>query len=184
LVERKNIFSVGSARMASDFGPFAAFKTTEPEPTTVANLEKRAAMAERAADQARRDLAAEKARKGLAASADDKDEKIARWARQAALDERARIFAILTAPIAARQPRLAEKFAFESDVPARAAIAAMEETDRANAASRAKSAADLIVLAGQRARGLVPCEVTAGPKVFVKFSAEEILAAAKKRDGK
>jgi hypothetical protein len=66
LVEHKNIQSVGSARIASDFGrhdPFAPFRTTEPEPTTVANLERRLSMAERATEQARSDLAAEKARK-------------------------------------------------------------------------------------------------------------------------
>jgi hypothetical protein len=182
VVENKNIFSVGSARTASDFGrrddPFSPFRTAEP--TTVANLEKRATMAERAAEQARRDLATEKSRKGLTAEADDKDEKIARWARQAALDERARIFAILTSPIAARQPRLAEKFALESDVPARDAVAAMEAADRDAAAGRAKSTAELIVEMGKVRRGEVAATVTAGPKNFVTATPEAISVAARK----
>ena len=141
-------------------------------------------MADRAAQQARIDLAAAKSREGLTTEADDKDEKIGRWARQATLDERARVLAILTSPIALRQPRLAEKFALESDVPARDAIAAMEENERVNAASSAKSTADLIVLAGQMRRGEVAAPVTgAGPKVFVKMTAEEIIKAGKESRG-
>jgi hypothetical protein len=164
------------------FNPFMVEPASPP--ATVANLERRLSMAERAADQARRDLAAEKARKGLQAEDDDGgDDRLARWRRQGALDERARILAILTNPIAARQPRLAEKFALESDVPARDAIVAMEENERVNAASRAKSLADQIILASKKAKGEVACEVTAGPKVFVKMTAEDILRAAAKAHG-
>jgi hypothetical protein len=182
VVERKNIFSFGPARTASDFGrldPFAAFRTTEPEPTTVENLERRLSMAERAADQARRDLDAAKSRKGL----QGEDEKTSRWYRQAVLDERARILAILTNPIALRQPRLAEKFALESDVPARDAIAAMEENERVNAAGSAKSLAAKIIHAGEVRRGLADAPTTAAPKRFVKATPEDILAAARKARG-
>ena len=127
MVERRNIFSFGPARMASGFQrPFSAFRVEEPEPPTVARTsEPRLSMAERAAEQARRDLAAEKTRKGLDAEGDDdKDEKIARRTREGTLAERARILSILTAPVALRQSRLAKKFALESDVPPRDAIAA------------------------------------------------------------
>jgi hypothetical protein len=58
------------------------------------------------------------------------------------------------------------------------------ETASAAASQRSgKETADLIILAGQRARGEVPCEITAGPKNFVRMSAEEILAAARKARG-
>lgn len=84
--------------MASDFGrPFSPFRTEEPEPEppTVANLERRLSMAERAAEQARRDLATEKSRKGLAEAGGQDDDKPSSWYREAVLNERARIFAIL-----------------------------------------------------------------------------------------
>jgi hypothetical protein len=64
------------------------------------------------------------------------------------------------------------------------AIAMMKSCAAAAAQRTAQETADFIILWGRRARGEVPCEVTAGPKVFVKTSAEEILAAARKRDGK
>jgi hypothetical protein len=141
-------------------------------------------MAERATEQARIDLDAAKSRKGLKTEDDDRLARRDRIYRQATLDERARILAILTNPIALHQPRLAEKFALESDVPARDAIAAMEENERVNAASRAKSTADLIVLAGQMRRGEVAATVTgAGPKVLVKATSEEIIAAGRKARG-
>jgi hypothetical protein len=177
VVERKNIFS-----MASDFGrrdPFAPFRIEEP--TTVDNLERRLSMAERAAEQARIDLDVVKSSRGVAASVDDKDEKISRWTRQGALDERARILAILRNPVSLRQPRLAEKFAFKSDVPSRDAIAAMEEHDRDAAKINAKSLSDQIVHMGKVRRGEVDAPVTGtGPKTFVKATAEDILASGRK----
>jgi alkylhydroperoxidase/carboxymuconolactone decarboxylase family protein YurZ len=166
--------------------PFAAFRTEEQEPPTVANLERRLSMAERAADQARRDLATEKSRKGLTSAADDKDEKIERWARQGALAERERILAILTNPIAARQPRLADTFAFQSDIPAAEAVAAMEaQAPHADATQRsAKEMAAKIVHMGKVRRGEVAAPVTgAGPKNFVTATPEAISAAAKKARG-
>ncbi len=162
--------------------PFAAWAQPSPA-TAVSNLEKRAEMAARALEQAERDLAAARQR---VPSDDDAEKKLAEWRRQGALAERARIAAILRSAVAARQNHLADFYAFKTDVPAAEAIAAMEaQAPRAAAAQRtSKETADLIVLAGQRARGLVPCEVTAGAKIFVKFTAEEIMAAARKRDGK
>jgi hypothetical protein len=46
-----------------------------------------------------------------------------------------------------------------------------------------KAMATLIVDAGRMARGEIPAPVTAGPKNFVRMSAEEILAAARKARG-
>ena len=164
------------------FRPFAAFRE-DPAPVTVTNLERRLSMAERAAEQARTDLDAEKTRRGMATEDDARAERIARIEREATMTERKRILAILDAPVAVRQPRLAKKFV-DSDVPARDAIEAMEGYERETAASRAKSTADLIVVAGQMRRGEVAARVTgAGPKAFVKTTAEEILAAGRKARG-
>jgi hypothetical protein len=153
----------------------------------LANLRRRVEYQERALEQARSDLTAERARKGLQVEDDDREDdgNAARWRRQGALDERARILAILTNPIAARQPHLADTFAFKSDIPAAEAIAAMEaQAPRADATQRsAKATADLIELAGKRARGEVPCAVTAGPKRFVRMTPEAIIAAARKAHG-
>jgi predicted RNA-binding Zn ribbon-like protein len=147
--------------------PFAAW--TQPSPA-------------KALAQAERDLEAARQRASVDDDDDRKKERLAKWERQGVLDERERIKTILTSPVAARQPHLADTFAFQSDIPAAKAIAAMEaQAPRAAAAQRtSKETADLIVLAGQRARGLVPCEVMAGPKVFVRMTPEEIIAAAKK----
>jgi hypothetical protein len=164
--------------------PFSAWAQPSPA-TAVSNLEKRAEMAARALEQAQRDLAA--ARQRVPDDDDDDDrkkERLAKWEREGTLAERERIKAILTAPIAARQPRLAEAYAFKSDDSAAKAIAFMEAADRADAAGSAKATADRVIIAGKKARGELPCDVSAGPQVFVKFSAEEILAAARKRDGK
>ncbi len=87
---------------------------------------------------------------------------------------------ILTSPAAARQTRLADVYAFETDTPAADAIAMMETASAAASQRSAKETSDLIVLAGRRARGELPCEVTAGPKVFVRMTPEEIISAAKK----
>jgi hypothetical protein len=120
-------------------------------------------------------------------SDDDAAKKLAEWRRQGSLAERERIQAILTCEFAPQQPRLAEVYAFESDTPARDAIAMMKSCAAAAIAAPQRTAqetADLIVLAGKKMRGEIPCDVNAGPKKFTKFSAEEILAAARKRDGK
>ena len=163
--------------------PFSPFFVAPA--TAVSNLERRAEMAARALEQAERDLAAARQRTPVEDDDDDrKKERLAKWEREGALDERERIRAILTSPIAARQPRLAEKFALESDAPARDAVAAMEAADRDAAAGRAKSTAELIVEMGKVRRGEVAAPVTAGPKILVRATAESILAAAKKRDEK
>jgi hypothetical protein len=161
--------------------PFAPWAQQSPA-TAVSNLEKRADMAARALDQAQRDLAA--ARQRVPDDDDDKDDKIARRARQGTLDERERIRVILTSPIAARQPLLADTFAFQSDIPAAEAVAAMEaQAPHADATQRsAKEMAAKIVHMGKVRRG--EAAATAGPKVFVKATAQSILAAAKKRDEK
>jgi predicted RNA-binding Zn ribbon-like protein len=160
--------------------PFAPWAQPSPA-TAVSNLEKRADTAARALEQAERDL--EAARRRAPFEDDDrKKERLAKWEREGALAERERIKSILTSPIAARQPRLADTFAFQSDIPAAEAIAAMEAQAPPAAASQrtAKETADLIILAGRRARGEVACEVTAGPRVFVRMTPEGIIAAAKK----
>jgi hypothetical protein len=162
------------------FGPFFVAPAT-----AVSNLERRAEMAARALEQAERDLAAARQRTPVEDDDDDrKKERLAKWEREGTLAERERIKAILTAPIAARQPRLAEAYAFKSDDSAAKAIAMMEATDRADAASSAKAMADKIVHMGQVRRGLAAAPVTAGPKILVRATAESILAAAKKRDEK
>jgi hypothetical protein len=161
--------------------PFSAW--AQPSPTTaVSNLERRAEMAAKALAQAERDL--EAARQRVPDDDEDREDKLARWRRQGALDQRERIRAILTSPVAARQPRLAEAYAFKSDDSAEKAIAMMEAADRAGAASSAKAMADKIVEMGKVRRGEAAATVTAGPKVFVKATVESILAAAKKRDEK
>ena len=145
-------------------------------------LERQLSMAERAAEQARSDLSAEQSRKGLKTE----DEKADRYYRQAVLDERERILAILTNPIAARQPRLADTFAFQSDIPAAEAVAAMEaQAPHADATQRsAKEMAAKIVHMGKVRRGVVAAPVTgAGPKNFVTATPEAISAAAKKARG-
>ena len=156
--------------------PFAAWAQPSPA-TAVSNLEKRAEMAARALEQAERDLAAARQR---VPSDDDAEKKLAEWRRQGALAERERIRLILTSPAAARQTRLADVYAFETDTPAADAIAMMETASAAASQRSAKETSDLIVLAGRRARGELPCEVTAGPKVFVRMTSEEIISAAKK----
>jgi hypothetical protein len=119
------------------------------------------------------------------APADDDDKKqLAEWRRQGALAERERIRAILTVPVAARQPRLAEVYAFDSDTPATDAIAMMEASDSAARQSNAKATADKIIHMGKVRRGEVATDATSAPKVFVAATAEGILAAARKRDGK
>jgi hypothetical protein len=156
------------SRQADAFRPFAPFAS-------------RTEAAAKALEQAERDLEASRHR---SAEADRKNERRAQLEKEATLAERKRIVAILTSPVALRHPRIAKRVALESDSPADEAIAALEQYERENAASRAKSTADLIVLAGKKMRGEIPCDVNAGPKKFTKFSAEEILAAARKRDGK
>jgi hypothetical protein len=103
---------------------------------------------------------------------------------EATMTERKRIVAILYSPVALRHPRIAKRVALESDSPAHEAIEALEQYERENAASNAKSLADQIVHMGSVRRGEAEATVTAGPKVFVKATAEGILAAAKKRDEK
>ena len=140
-------------------------------------------MAARALAQAEDDLSAEKTRRGMTTEDDARAERISRIEREAILTERKRILAILDAPVAVRQPRLARKFV-DSAVPAREAVDGMEQYERENAASRAKSTADLIVLAGQMRRGEVSTPVTgAGPKVLVKMTPEGIILAGKKARG-
>jgi hypothetical protein len=164
--------------------PFAAWAQPSPA-TAVSNLEKRAEMAAKALEQAERDLAAARQRTPVEDDDDDrKKERLAKWEREGTLAERERIKTILTSPVALRQTRLAEAYAFDSDDTAEKAIAMMEAADRADAESSAKATAGLIVLAGKKMRGLIPCDVNAGPKKFTKFTAEDILAAARKRDGK
>ena len=157
--------------------PFSPFFVAPA--TAVSNLEKRADMAARALDQAQRDLAAARQR-----VPDEDDEEMKASYRRGALAERERIRLILTSPVAARQTHLAEAYAFDSDDSADKAIAMMKSCAAAASQRTAKETSDLIVLAARRARGELPCETTAGPKVFVAATVEGILAAAKKRDEK
>src|ERR1700678_3813580 len=106
------------------FRPFDPFVLPQ---APLATLRRRVEYQERALDQARSDLAAEKARKGLATEGeDDKEDKLAKYRREGALAERERIRLILTSPAAARQTRLADVYAFETDTPAADPIAMME----------------------------------------------------------
>jgi hypothetical protein len=156
------------SRQAKAFDPFAPFTSRT-----------RNEMAARALEQAEKDL--EGARNRASGADEKRREKLE---REGTLAERERIKTILTSPIAARQPRLAEAYAFKSDDSAAKAIAMMESADRDAAQSGAKSTADLIVLAGQMRRGEVAAPMTgAGPKVFVKTTAEEIIKAGKKARG-
>ena len=150
MVEYKNIFSAGApgrTTRSQRLGPIRRRKRWR--------FERRATMAARALAQAEDDLSTEKTRRGMATEDDARAERISRIEREAILTERKRILAILDAPVAVRRPRLARKF-IESDVPARDTIEAMEGYERESAASRAKSAADLIVLAGQMREAKLP----------------------------
>jgi hypothetical protein len=143
--------------------------------------ETRTEAAAKALDASEHELAAARQR---TADADRKNERRAHLEREATIAERKRIVSILTAPVALRHPRIAKRVALESDSPADECIAVLEQYERDNAASRTKSTADLIVLAGQMRRGEVAATVTgAGPKVLVKATSEEIIAAGRKARG-
>jgi hypothetical protein len=155
------------SRQADAFRPFAPFTS-------------RTALATKALDQAERDL--EGARNRASVADEKRREKLE---HEATLAERSRILTILKSSVAARHPRLAKRVALESDSSADEAIEALEQYERENAASDAKSTAELIVEMGKVRRGEAAAPVTgAGPKVFVKATAESILAAARKRDEK
>jgi hypothetical protein len=128
------------------------------------------ALAKKALEIAERDFEANKKRH-------------AQLEHEATMTERKRIVAILYSPVALRHPRIAKRVALESDSPAHEAIEALEQYERENAASNAKATADLIIRAGRKARGELPCDVHAGPKNLVKVTSEEILAAARKARG-
>jgi hypothetical protein len=147
---------------ADAFRPFAPFAS-------------RTALATKALEQAERDL--EGARNRASVADEKRREKLE---HEATLAERKRIVSILTAPVALRHPRIAKRVALESDSPADEAIAAMEQYERETAASNAKAMADKIIHAGEIRRGLADAPVIAGPKTFVKTTAEEILEAGKK----
>jgi hypothetical protein len=153
------------SRQAGAFRPFAPFTS-------------RTALATKALDQAERDLEAARER---ASVADEKRRQ--KLEHEATLAERSRILTILTSPVAVRHPRIAKRVALESDSDADEAIAALEQYERENAASSAKTMADKIVHAGDVRRGLADAPVTAGPKVLVRATAESILAAAAKARG-
>ena len=155
-------------RQAAAFRPFDPFTS-------------RAALAAKALEQAERDLEASRHR---SAEADRKNERRARLEKEATLAERKRIVAILTSPVALRHPRIAQRVALESDSPAHEAVEAMERYERESAASRAKSTAEAIVHMGRVRRGEVAAPVTGvGPKVLVKMTPEDILAAGRKARG-
>jgi hypothetical protein len=161
--ERHNIFD----------NPFA--KQISPD-NRVANLEKRAEQAETALHAARRDLAAERERNGLAAEVD---------VEAARRKERKRIHAIMSAPVALLMPDVAYTLALKTHTPAAEAIAIMEASSPGAPEVATKAKAEQIILAGKMRRGEVPATATsAGPKTFVRATAEGILAAAKKRDEK
>jgi hypothetical protein len=162
--ERHNIFDNPFSPVANQIAP----------DNRVANLEKRAEQAETALHAARRDLAVERERNGLAAEVD---------VEAARRKERKRIHAIMSAPVALLMPDVAFTFALKTHTPAAEAIAIMEASSKEAPELATKAASDLIILAGRKARGEIPCDVTAGPKVFVKTSAEEILAAGRKAGG-
>jgi hypothetical protein len=163
------------------FNPFGTPIKTAYAP--VANLERRVEMSVQALDQAERDL--EKARRRASVDEDDdrKRERIAKLEREGTLTERKRLMTILFSPQAARNPKLTYKLAFKTDVTADDAIAILDATAREDAQINAKATAALIVLAGAKRRGEVPCDVTAGPKRLVKATAEQIIAAGKKARG-
>lgn len=151
------------SRQADAFRPFAPFTS-------------RTALATKALDQAERDL--EGARNRASVADKKRREKLE---HEATMAERKRIVAILASPVAARLSSFAKRVAIESDLPADEAVAALEQYEREKDASSAKAMADQIVHMGQVRRGLAAATVTgAGPKVFVKTSAEEIVAAAAK----
>ena len=156
------------SRQADAFHPFTPFAS-------------RTELATKALEQAERDLEASRHR---SAEADRKNERRARLEKEATLAERKRIVAILTSPVALRHPRIAKRVALESDSPADEAIAALEQYERENAASNAKATSDLIILSGRKARGELPCEVTAGPKNFVRMSATKFRPLLERRAAK
>jgi hypothetical protein len=164
--ERHNIFD----------NPFRPFAQQSAPDNRVSNLERRAEQAETALHAARRDLAAERERNGLAAEVDSE---------AARRKERKRVHAIMSAPVALRMPEVAYTFALKTHTPAAEAIAIMEASAKESPEVATKALAEQIILSGKMRRGEVPAPVTgAGPKVFVKATAESILAAAKKRDEK
>jgi hypothetical protein len=111
----------------------------------------------------------------------ERDRVVAAWQRAGCLAERARIAEIITSPAGRQQPHLARAFAFDTDDSAAAVIAVLGATALANEAGDAKATADLIVLAGKRARGEEPCvTTTAGPKALVTATAAAIIAAGKR----
>jgi hypothetical protein len=148
------------SRQADAFRPFAPFTS-------------RTALATKALDQAERDL--EGARNRASVADEKRREKLE---HEATMAEKKRIVAILTSPVAARLSSLAKRVAIESNSPAHEAIEALEQYERESAANSAKAASDLIILAGRKARGELPCDVNAGPKTPIKATAESILAAA------
>jgi hypothetical protein len=163
--EHRNVFA----------NPFRPFSEQIAPDNRVATLEKRAEKAEAALLAARRDLAAERERNGLAAEVD---------VEAARRKERKRIDAIMSSPAASLMPEVTFTFAFKTQTPAAEAIAIMGASAKESQEVATKAMADKIVVAGQMRRGEIPAPVTAGPKTFVKITAEEILAAAKKRDQK
>ena len=163
--ERHNIFD----------NPFRPFAEQIAPDNRVSNLEKRAEQAETALHAARRDLAAERERNGLAAEID-----VAAARRK----ERKQIDAIMSSPVASLMWDVASTFALKTSTPAAEAIAIMEASAKEAPEVATKALSDRIILSGQMRRGEAPATVTAGPKVMVRATAEAILAAAAKRDGK
>ena len=159
--ERRNIFD----------NPFRPFSEQITPDNRVFNLEKRAEQAEAALHAARRDLAAERERNGLSAEVD---------VEAARRKERKRIHAIMSAPVALLMPDVAYTFALKTHTPPAEAIAIMEASAKELPAVAAKALADQIILSGKMRRGEVPAPVTAGPKTFVKTTAEGIIAAGKR----
>jgi hypothetical protein len=96
--ERHNIFK-------NPFRPFAEQITPD---NRISNLEQRAEKAETALHAARRDLAAERERTGLAAEVD---------VEAARREERKRIDAIMSSPVAPLMPEVAYTFAFKTQTP-------------------------------------------------------------------
>jgi hypothetical protein len=163
--ERHNIFDNPFSPVANQIAP----------DNRVANLEKRAEQAETALHAARRDLAVERERNGLAAEVD---------VEAARRKERKRIHAIMSAPVALLMPDVAYTFALKTHTPAAEVIAIMEASSPGAPEAATKALSEQIILSGKMRRGEVPCDVHAGPKTMVKATADGILAAARKRDGK